>query len=71
MPLYWRFGLVAFAGFGQVADKIEKMEFSEFKPSGGLGLRFALIPDQKVNLRIDMGVGKDDGSFDISIMEVF
>ena len=71
MPLYWRFGLVAFAGLGQVADKIEKMEFSEFKPSGGLGLRFALIPDQKVNLRIDMGVGKDDGSFDISIMETF
>ena len=71
MPLYWRFGLVAFAGFGQVADKLENMEFGEFKPSGGLGLRFALIPDQKVNLRIDMGVGKDDGSIDINIMETF
>ncbi|MFC1508985.1 BamA/TamA family outer membrane protein [Candidatus Omnitrophota bacterium] len=71
MPLYWRFGLVAFAGFGQVADKIGNMEFDEFKPSAGLGLRFALIPEQKVNLRIDIGVGKDDGSFDINIMETF
>lgn len=71
MPLFWRFGLVAFAGFGQVTNKIENIEFAEFKPSAGLGLRIALIPEQRVNLRIDIGMGKDDSSFDISIMEAF
>lgn len=71
MPLYGRFGLVAFAGFGQVAEKLDTIEFDEFKPSVGLGLRFALIPMQKVNMRIDMGMGKDNSSFDISLMETF
>ncbi|MBW2005193.1 MAG: hypothetical protein JRI72_11410 [Deltaproteobacteria bacterium] len=71
MPLYWRFGFAAFTGFGQVTNKIENIEFGEFKPSGGLALRIALIPEQRVNLRIDIGMGKDDSSFDISIMEAF
>lgn len=71
MPLGGRFGLVAFAGFGQVTNKIKKLEFRDFKPSGGLGLRFALIPSQKVNLRIDLGIGKDDSSLDLNLMESF
>ncbi|MCE5251612.1 outer membrane protein assembly factor [bacterium] len=71
MPLYGRFGLVVFAGFGQVSEKLDTIAFDEFKPSAGMGLRFALIPEQKVNLRIDMGMGKDNSSFDISLMETF
>ncbi len=71
MPLVWRFGLVGFAGIGQVAPKISQMSVKEIKPSVGFGIRFALIPDQKVNVRIDMGVGKDDGSFNINLMEAF
>lgn len=71
MPLFWRFGLVGFAGFGQVTNKIKNIEFGELKPSGGIGLRIALVPEQKLNLRFDIGIGKDDSSFDISIMESF
>ena len=71
MPFRGRLGLVAFAGFGQVAEKLSNSPIEEFKPSAGMGVRFALIPDQKVNLRIDMGFGKDDGSLDISLMEMF
>ena len=70
-PLRGRFGMVTFVGFGQVSDKIKAISFNQLKPAAGIGLRFALIPEQKVNLRIDMGFGKDDSSFDINIMEVF
>lgn len=71
LPLTRRFGVVAFAGFGQVAEKMNNITFDEFKPSAGMGVRFALIPEQKVNLRVDVGFGKGDSSFDISLMEMF
>jgi len=71
LPLFGRFGLVGFAGCGQVAHEFEKISLNELKPSAGFGIRFALIPEQKVNLRIDFGFGKDDSSFDIVIMELF
>ena len=62
---------MGFAGCGQVAHEFEKISLKELKPSAGFGIRFALIPEQKVNLRIDLGMGKDDSSFDINILEVF
>ena len=71
MPLIWRFGLVAFAGFGQVAPELNQVSINDLKPSVGLGLRFTLIPEQKVNLRIDFGIGKDNSSFNIDFMEAF
>ena len=71
MPLFWRFGLAGFAGFGEVAHEFKNISLKEIKPSTGFGIRFALIPEQKVNLRIDFGFGKDDSSFDITINELF
>jgi len=71
LPLIWRFGLVGFAGFGQVAPEFDQVSLNNLKPSAGFGIRFALIPEQKVNLRLDIGIGKDDGSFNINIMEAF
>jgi outer membrane protein assembly factor BamA len=71
MPLWWRFGLAGFAGCGEVAHEIKNISLQELKTSTGFGIRFALIPEQKVNLRIDFGFGKDDSSFDITINELF
>jgi outer membrane protein assembly factor BamA len=71
LPLFWRFGLVGFLGLGQVAGTVKNISIGELKPSTGFGFRFALIPEQKVNLRIDIGIGKDDSSFDINITELF
>jgi outer membrane protein assembly factor BamA len=71
MPLFWRFGLAGFAGFGEVSHEFNNISLKELKPSTGFGIRFALIPEQKVNLRIDFGFGKDDSSFDITINELF
>ena len=66
-----RFGYIVSGGFGQVAEKIGKVSMGEFKSSFGVGLRFALIPEHNVNLRIDMGIGDDDSSFDINLGEAF
>ena len=70
-PLVWKLGMVAFIGFGEVADKVGNYSFKGLKPAVGFGIRIPLVPKQKVNLRIDLGIGKNDGSFDINIMEVF
>ena len=71
LPLFRRFGMVAFAGCGQVAHDVQDFSFDGIKPSGGIGYRFVLIPEQKMNLRIDLGIGKDDSSFNITILEMF
>ena len=71
IPLFWRFGCAGFAGFGEVAHEFRNISVKEIKPSTGFGIRFALIPEQKVNLRLDFGFGKDDSSFDIMINELF
>jgi outer membrane protein assembly factor BamA len=57
---FWRkFGFVAFAGFGNVADEILNFSFSNLKYSYGAGLRFRFNEEQKVNLRMDLGFGND------------
>jgi hypothetical protein len=71
LPVYGRFGLVGFAGMGEVTHQFKNISMKEMKPSAGFGIRFTLIPEQKINLRIDFGYGKDDSSFDIIINEMF
>lgn len=57
--VWWKFGFVAFAGFGNVADHILNFTFDHMKYSYGFGLRFRFNEEQKVNLRMDMGFGND------------
>ncbi|MFC1481678.1 BamA/TamA family outer membrane protein [Candidatus Neomarinimicrobiota bacterium] len=70
-PLYKWLGMVLFAGFGEVAAKAGDFSLRKLKPAAGFGFRIPLVKGQKVNLRIDIGVGKGDSSFDINIMEAF
>jgi outer membrane protein assembly factor BamA len=60
--VWWRIGVVAFAGVGQVATTPSNLELDGFKPSLGAGLRFALSPDAGLNIRADYGWGFDVGS---------
>ena len=57
-PLFWRFGMTAFAGVGDVANRVGDFQLSEFKYVAGLGGRFAAIPKDKLNIRIDLGVAR-------------
>ncbi|MFN0048989.1 MAG: BamA/TamA family outer membrane protein [Cytophagales bacterium] len=56
-PIWWRFGGVAFAGLGEVANRFTDYSFDKLKYSVGTGIRFALLPKQKLNFRFDVGWG--------------
>ena len=71
MPLFWRVGVVGFVGAGQVADSPGSFSINRFHPSGGVGLRFAMLREDKINLRIDYGRSSDDSSFEINFAESF
>lgn len=71
MPVWWRFGLVGFAGFGDVASKITDFEPARFKHSVGWGIRYLFSRDESINLRVDFGYGKDSSAFYINYFEAF
>ncbi|MEP1031991.1 BamA/TamA family outer membrane protein [Ekhidna sp.] len=71
-PLFWRFGMTIFAGVGDVANDLEDFTISEFKYIAGIGGRFAIIPERKLNVRLDVGVGRGGQSgIYIGISEAF
>ena len=62
MPLFWKFGLAGFAGVSEVAPNFNDFDFSQIKWFAGAGLRFAMFPKDRVNLRVDFGFGRDGSS---------
>ncbi|PRY05703.1 surface antigen-like protein [Pontibacter ummariensis] len=70
-PLYRRFGLAAFAGLGDVFDQPSDVRFSTLKYSVGSGLRYALSQEEKLNIRIDLGYGREGSNFYVVIGEAF
>lgn len=70
--LFWRLGGVAFAGFGDVAPGLNKFNFSELKYVVGLGGRFQAMKDEKLNIRLDAGIGRGGQyAFYLSVKEAF
>ena len=71
-PLFWKLGAIAFGDIGNVADNLNGMNFKDLKYSVGLGLRFALNKSEKLNLRLDYGVGGGKSSgFYLQLGEAF
>ena len=62
LPLFWRLGAVGFAGFGDVARKIEDFEISRFKYTVGIAFRFMFDSQERINARLDIGFGKNGNS---------
>lgn len=60
---FWRkWGFVVFGAIGDVASSGLKFGFSNIKYSYGAGLRFLFNKAQKINLRADIGFGRDGNS---------
>jgi len=70
-PYFWRFSGVFFTGIADVLGSYSDNQFAEIKPSAGVGLRFAILPDNKMNLRIDAGLGRGDHGIYFNMMEAF
>ena len=71
LPVWWRFGMVGFAGYGQVADSIGRLKIGEFKYSVGLGIRFRIDRKEGTNIRLDLGFGKGSSGNYLSGGEAF
>jgi outer membrane protein assembly factor BamA len=71
LPLFWRLGAVGFAGVGNVAEKFSQLDSGAFKRVYGIGLRFLFDRKQRIQLRIDVGWGKNSTGFYVSVFEAF
>lgn len=71
VQLFGRFGMVGFAGFGNVADRLNSIDFTKAKYNLGLGLRYMFNRDKKINLRLDVGFTGEGRGFYISATEAF
>ena len=66
-----KFGLVGFLGVASAVENFGDAFSSEVLPGIGAGIRYRLLPDMKVNIGLDVGVGKDDYSITFRIGEAF
>jgi hypothetical protein len=66
-----RFGIVAFGGVGGVGKNFSDINWEDLLPAGGGGLRFRLTNKDKVNFRVDYGVGKVGHTFTVGVGEAF
>jgi outer membrane protein assembly factor BamA len=72
MPtLVWRFGLILFAGIGDVAPSVGRITISTVKPTYGFGIRFRFDELEKVEIRMDVGFGKGTNGIYFDINQAF
>ncbi len=69
--LWKRFGYVLFAGFGDVAGRFNDFRLRAMKTSLGAGLRCRFSKAEKVNLRVDMGFGRNASGVYFGLEEAF
>jgi len=69
--VWWRFGMVVFGSAGQVAHQPSEIAMSRFHPSYGFGIRFLIISQESLHLRMDFGFGEDESGFYLGFGEVF
>ena len=69
---YKRWGMVAFAGAGQVDDTFGTSAKNDTIPSYGLGLRFMVLESQRINVRLDYARSdKGNSAWYLSVTEAF
>jgi outer membrane protein assembly factor BamA len=71
VPVFWRLGLAAFVGLGDVAEKVSRFDLKNLKYSYGLGLRFIFDQRQTLNIRLDFGFGKGTSGVYFTAAEAF
>jgi hypothetical protein len=69
--LFWRIGAVAFFSMGDVAANLGSFQIRSFKYAYGFGLRYMLDEKEKLNIRFDMGFGKETSGVYFAIEESF
>ncbi|MBK9249953.1 MAG: BamA/TamA family outer membrane protein [Ignavibacteria bacterium] len=70
-PIWWRFGAVGFVGVGDVYNTLDDLSFSTIRLSGGFGIRFAVMPDERANLRFDIGFSREEMQLYLGFFEAW
>lgn len=70
-PLFWRLGMVGFAGVGDVFGPASKPSIQNLKYSLGTGLRLVVDPAERLNIRLDYGYGREGGQWYFMVAEAF
>ncbi len=71
LPVWRRFGMVAFVGIGDVSKSLETFRLDQIKYSYGFGFRFKIAPKEGTNLRLDFAWGKGTSGFYFTAGEAF
>ena len=71
IPLRERWGVVGFIGLGDVASSFGEVDLSKIKSSVGVGLRYLVLPKERINVRIDIGFGTQHPGLYFNIREAF
>jgi hypothetical protein len=71
--IFRKFGIVGFVGAAALYDKdISNIDSDTTFFSGGIGFRYVLHEENRVNFRVDFAIGEDDeDGFYVSISEAF
>jgi outer membrane translocation and assembly module TamA len=71
-PLVWKLSAVAFAGTGSVAASFSEYALNDLKYSYGAGLRIPLDRKERLNMRLDYGIGQGkNNGFYLQLGEAF
>lgn len=68
---YKKFGMVAFLGVATAVENVGDVFSGEMLPGIGLGLRYMMIPKERINVGMDVALGKDDWGLYFRIGEAF
>lgn len=71
LHVWWRIGLAAFGGLGEVSSKVSTFAINNLKAAYGLGLRFSIIPEERILARIDLGFSEGESKLYLSFNEAF
>jgi outer membrane protein assembly factor BamA len=71
MVLFWKIGIVGFAGLGTVAPGLDALDLGSLKYSYGTGLRFRISSRETTNLRVDFAFGKGTTGLYFTAREAF
>lgn len=70
-PVWRRFGMVVFTGVGDVFRTANDIKMSSLKYSFGSGIRYAINTKERLNVRLDYGIGRSSDAFYIMLTEAF
>ncbi len=69
--LFWKIGVAGFAGVGDVYGHLSDLSLNKIKYSLGGGLRFVIDVREKLDVRLDLGWGKNSSGVYFAIEEAF